>query len=115
MIVPSQIRVYAYKADDGSLLWRSSLPPPVGGAGGSSALLVDKNVAYLYFDRVYAIKMSDESLLWYSQTGRPIHSKPIGFVIDRGTTATAPDTGAVAYRHSAVAVSCGGPPRMWCV
>src|SRR5260370_2393415 len=85
MIVPSQIRVYAYKADDGSLLWRSSLPPPVGGAGGSGALLVDKNVAYLYFDRVYAIKMSDGTLLWNSHSGLPIYSKTIHVVINHST------------------------------
>ena len=112
MVVPSQIRVYAYKADDGSLLWRSSLPPPVGGAGGSSALLVDKNVAYLYFDRVYAIKMSDGTLLWYSQSGRPIYSKPIGFVIDRGAIATASDSGVFAYRESDGTMLWEAPSRI---
>jgi outer membrane protein assembly factor BamB len=109
---PSQLQVYAYKADDGNLLWRSSLPPPQGGAGGSSALLVDKNVAYLYYDRVYALKVSDGTLLWYTQSGRPMYIGPVGFVVDRGTIVTASDSGVYAYRESDGTMLWEAPSRM---
>ena len=109
---PPQLQVYAYRTDNGSLLWRSSLPPLTGGAGGHSALLVDGNVAYLYFDRVYALKVSDGSLLWRSQSGRPIFTGPVGLVIDRGIIATAADGGVFAYRESDGAMLWEAPSSM---
>jgi outer membrane protein assembly factor BamB len=59
----SQFQMFAYRANDGSLLWRSPVSTPDVGTARAS-IVVDSETIYVYEDRVYAYRKSDGSLLW---------------------------------------------------
>ena len=96
---PAQFLLYAFRANDGTLLWRSS---GTFTQGSRATLLVENEVVFAYVDRLSAYQVSDGKLLWQSQGASQPLSGPNGtysdLLVTQGSVYAATIDGLTAYR-----------------
>lgn len=95
---PAQFLLYAFNANDGTLLWRSS---GTFAQGEHATLIVENAMVFAYVDRLYAYKGSDGKLLWQSQGASQPLSGPNGtyrdLLVTQGSAYAATNDGLTAY------------------
>jgi outer membrane protein assembly factor BamB len=95
---PAQFLLYAFNANDGTLLWRSS---GTFAQGEHATLVVENGMVFAYVDRLYAYKASDGKLLWQSQEASQRLSGPTGtysdLLVTQGSVYAVTNDGLTAY------------------
>jgi outer membrane protein assembly factor BamB len=98
---PAQFLLYAFNANDGTLLWRSS---GTFTQGEHATLVVENGIVYTYVDRLYAYRASDGKLLWQSQGASQPLSGPNGtysdLLVTQGSVYAATSNSLTAYNTS---------------
>ena len=95
---PAQFLLYAFNANDGTQLWRSS---GTFTQGEHAMLVVENGIVYTYVDRLYAYRASDGKLLWQSQGASQPLSGPNGtysdLLVTQGSVYAATSSSLTAY------------------